>query len=92
MIKLINGSPLSREELLLERFSNSPIKRNIKIANQKFPSDFFKDGRETRDRNSIFQSMSKINGEQVRTSSKNFPKTHQEIRNIELNNGSRNKL
>jgi hypothetical protein len=45
MIKLIDSTPISREDLLLEGLNGSPLKRNIKIANQKFPSDFFKDNR-----------------------------------------------
>lgn len=83
MIKFADRTPLSRVELLqLDSLTSSPLKRNLKISNQKFPSDFFKDVRESRERGSIFQSMSKINGEGSRICSRNLPQTHQEIRNM----------
>ena len=42
MIKAINRVPLTRLEMLEAHSAQvSPIKRSIKISNQKFPADFF---------------------------------------------------
>ena len=42
MIKAINRVPLTRLEMLEAHSAQvSPVKRGIKISNQKFPADFF---------------------------------------------------
>lgn len=61
----------------MDSVNTSPLKRNLKISNQKFPSDFFQEVKELRDRNPIFNSMSKINGDMYRSSKKNLPQTQQ---------------
>lgn len=78
MMRIDNRTPLSRVEILqMDSINTSPLKRNLKISNQKFPSDFFKEIKDVKDRNPILNSMSKINGDVRRSYSRNLPQTQQ---------------
>lgn len=61
----------------MDSVNTSPLKRNLKISNQKFPADFFKDVKDIKERTPIFNSMSKIGGDVRRSLSRNLPQTQQ---------------